>query len=101
MQLVQILLPLTDNEGQPFPSEMFEALKDDLTKQYQGVTAFVQTPAQGRWAGDGSGAAEDIAIFEVMVEKLDAADWQARRQQLETVFRQERIVIRYMSIGLV
>lgn len=102
MQLVQILLPLTDNDGRAFAPGMFETLKDELARQYGGVTAFVQAPAQGRWAPDGAIAAEeDIVIFEVMVEDLRADEWRARRRELEMRFDQERVVIRYMEIGLI
>ena len=81
---------------------MFETLKDELARQYGGVTAFVQAPAQGRWAPDGAIAAEeDIIIFEVMVEDLRADEWRARRRELEMRFDQERVVIRYMEIGLI
>ncbi|MDH4992396.1 hypothetical protein QEZ48_16405 [Aquamicrobium lusatiense] len=102
MQLVQILLPLTDNDGNPFPSQMFQTLKADLTKAYQGATAFVQAPAQGRWSQDNASAAEeDIVIFEVMIADLDLGQWQQRRGDLESRFQQERVVIRRMGIGLI
>ena len=102
MQLVQILLPLTDNDDKPFPKRMFEALKEDLTRQYQGVTAFIQAPAQGQWAPDDTSISkEDIVIFEVMVKGLRLEEWQQRRRDLEASFQQERVVIRYMAIGLI
>lgn len=101
MDLVQILLPLADNDGAPFPPAMFEALKE-LTREHQGVTAFVQAPARGRWAQSGAGPAEeDIVVFEVMVEDLRPEEWRARRTDLEIRFRQERVVIRHMAIGLI
>ena len=102
MQLVQILLPLSDNDGKPFPPEMFEALKEELTREYGGVTAFLQAPAQGRWSQDDAGEAEeDVVIFEVMAENLHLGQWQRRRGDLESRFRQERVVIRHMDIGLI
>jgi hypothetical protein len=102
VQLVQILLPLADNHGRAFAPGMFEALKDELAERYGGVTAFAQAPAQGRWAPDGAvPSEEDVVVFEVMVEKLRADEWLARRRDLEMRFRQERVVIRYMEIGLI
>ncbi|HTO31970.1 MAG TPA: hypothetical protein VL202_12435, partial [Pararhizobium sp.] len=81
MQLVQILLPLTDNDGKPFPPAMFETLKEDLTREYRGVTAFVQAPAQGRWTETEAGASEeDIVIFEVMVKELYLGQWKQRQR---------------------
>lgn len=101
-QLVQILLPLSDNEGKPFPSSVFEALKDELTNEFDGVTAFLQSPAEGRWTGNRAGSKdEEIVIFEVMVRDLDIVDWNKRRSDLEARFRQDRVIIRHMAIGLV
>ena|SRR5690606_17356467 len=102
MQLVQILLPLSDNDGQRFPPEMFETFKEELTREYGGVTAFLQAPAQGRWFQDEAGAAEeDVVIFEVMVENLHLGQWQQHRGDLESRFRQKRVLIRHMEIGLI
>lgn len=102
MQLVQILLPLSDNDGKPFPPEMFEILKQELTRDYRGVTAFVQAPAQGRWSEDEADVSEEnIVIFEVMVDDLNLGQWRRRRKDLERRFRQERVVIRHMTIGLI
>lgn len=99
MHLVQILLPRKDNEGTPFPPETFERLKRALADAFGGVTAFLQAPAEGLWQ---AGAARDeIVIFEVMVDRLDLADWRRRRGELEHRFRQERVIIRHMAIGLV
>lgn len=102
MRLVQILLPLSDNDGNPFPPDLFEALKEELTKEHEGVTAFVQAPADGRWSeGTGAVQQDDIVIFEVMVDELDNGQWQARRRELEARFRQERVVIRHIAIDLI
>lgn len=47
MYLVEILLPLNDNEGRPFDSEKFSALRERLTERFGGLTAFTRSPAQG------------------------------------------------------
>lgn len=101
MFLVQILLPLTDNSGESFGKASFDAVKNELTDAYGGVTAYVTSPAEGLWEDGDSDASERVVLFEVMTETLDQSDWTARRRSLEKRFRQERIVIRYMSIGVV
>jgi hypothetical protein len=63
MQLVQILLPLTDSDRNPFPSEMFDTLKEELTRDCRGVTAFVQAPAQGHWSEDEAGGSKKTLSF--------------------------------------
>lgn len=49
MHLVQILLPCMDNQGQPFGQEEFERVKEELAGRFDGVTAFLQAPADGLW----------------------------------------------------
>ena len=52
MRLVQILLPLYDNQRKPFPRAFFDHVREELTKQFGGVTAFVRSPAVGVWEND-------------------------------------------------
>ena len=95
MQLVQILLPLYDNDGQPFPRQQFESVRAELTDLFGGVTAYVRSPAQGLWQeDDGSVARDDVVIHEVMVEDLDGAWWQAYGERLRRAFAQEELVVR-------
>lgn len=101
MHLVQILLPRADNDGRPFPRAMFDQVKKDLTAAHGGVTAYVRSPAEGLWAEEGMALVDDVILFEVMAEPLDQAEWRRRRSALEQLFRQERIVIRHMTIGLI
>lgn len=73
MYLVQILLPCADNSGAPFPIEDFERLKHELATEFEGVTAFIQAPAEGLWKGGSEDSHDDIVIFEVMTEEFDVA----------------------------
>ncbi|MGX9572957.1 hypothetical protein ACWUKX_09780 [Mesorhizobium sp. f-mel] len=49
MHLVQILLPRADNTGRPFGREDFDRVKEDLASCFEGVTAYLQAPAEGQW----------------------------------------------------
>ena len=49
MFLVQLLLPLRDNEGRPFGRADFERVRSELADRFGGVTAFLQSPASGIW----------------------------------------------------
>ena len=42
--LIQILLPLVDNEGQLFPHSNYRRVRSEMTERFGGLTAF--TPAQ-------------------------------------------------------
>jgi hypothetical protein len=101
MNLVQILLPRADNKGRPFEREEFDRFKDELAAQFEGVTAYLQAPAEGLWRKGADSDADEIVIFEVMTEEVDLPDWRNRRSQLERRFRQDRVVIRYMPMTLI
>ena len=101
MFLIQILLPCADNSGVLFPKEDFESLKLELASAFGGVTAYIQAPADGLWRAGPEESHDEIVIFEIMVEVLDAAGWTARRAELERRFRQERVIIRHMAVGII
>ena len=101
MQLVQILLPRTDNAGRPFRQEEYDHVKKDLVRRFDGVTAYLQSPAEGLWRQGAEAANEEIVIFEVMVEEVDREDWRKRQIWLGEMFRQDKIVIRYLPMELV
>jgi hypothetical protein len=100
MQLVQILLPSADNAGRPFDRKDYDAVKEELASRFDGVTAYLQAPAEGLWHQGAKSRKDEIVIFEVMVETVDLTDWKARRLRLEKRFRQDKVVIRYMPMEL-
>ena len=96
MHLVQILLPLRDRQGQPFPRSAFTRVRAELMDRFGGVTAYLQSPAQGVWKDEEEGRVErdEIVVLEVMVEKLDRGWWAGYREQLRRRFEQEELVVR-------
>lgn len=95
MHLVQLFLPLYDNQGQPFPKASFDRVRLELADAFGGVTAFVRSPAVGLWEDDAGGVCrDDVVLFEVMVDTLDRAWWDAWRRTLEQRFGQEEILVR-------
>lgn len=95
MHLVQLLLPLRDNEGRPFPREMLDEVRHALTERFGGVTAHLRAPATGAWKDDdGDVARDDVVIVEVMADEMDRAWWADYRRALEARFRQDEIVVR-------
>jgi hypothetical protein len=100
MQLVQILLPLYDNSGQSFGEELYTKVRRDLTKRFGGLTAFTSAPAQGLWTSEGKTHRDDIVVFEVMAARVDAQWWRQYRHSLETMFRQDTIVIRAQPVKI-
>jgi hypothetical protein len=94
MHVVQILLPLTDNEGKPHPREIFDNIKRDLTTRFKGLTAYSRAPAEGLWKPRKGTKRDDIIVYEVMVPSFRLAWWKNYRMYLEKLLRQESIVIR-------
>jgi hypothetical protein len=99
MHLIQILLPLFDNEGAPIPQLQFRRVSQELADRFGGLTAFTRAPAEGQWRDDSAGITHDeIVILEVMAGELDRPWWANYRQELERRFRQDEIVIRAQDI---
>ena len=99
--LVQLLLPLYDNEGNGFAHSEFERVATELTERFGGLTAYTRAPAEGRWREGGEGTSRDeIVVYEVMTYPLDAGWWYEYRAELERRFTQDRIVIRAQSVTL-
>ena len=95
MHLVQILLPVRDNAGTPFPRADHDRVRHELTERFGGVTAYLRAPAAGAWKdGEGDVARDEIVIFEVMAAGLDRDWWRSYREDLERRFRQDEIIAR-------
>jgi hypothetical protein len=102
MHLVEIFLPLSDNEGREFGPEPLAQVRRELTEAFGGVTAFSRAPALGFWKDDEDKTArDDIVVLEVMTKGLDRSWWGAYRARLEMRFRQDVIVIRASPIDLI
>lgn len=102
MHLVQILLPLFDNEGRPQAPALFGAVRAELAGRFGGFTAYSRAPAEGVWQGEGQGTQrDDIMVVEVMAQTLDRAWWSAFRARLESDFRQEVVVVRAHPVEVI
>jgi hypothetical protein len=100
MHLIEILLPLNDNNARPFEAGKYAAIRKHLTERFGGLTAFTRSPAQGTTTNGSKTVHDDIIVFEVMTEKLDRSWWRSYRRQLEQEFRQDAIVIRASDVTL-
>jgi hypothetical protein len=102
MYLIQILLPLYDNEGKPFPQPEYERVRDELTDLYGGITTYVRSPAKGLWKESSTSTVhDDIVTYEVMTGSLDYDWWQAYREELAARFRQEVLIMRVSEVQLI
>ncbi|MCM3879951.1 MAG: hypothetical protein ND807_07580 [Vicinamibacterales bacterium] len=98
MYLVQILLPLYDNQGHAFDAAEYTRLRVELADRFGGVTAYMRAPARGVWRDEaGETTRDDIVIFEVMTPDLDREWWTLFRKEMETHFRQESVIVRALT----
>lgn len=100
MYLVQIFLPLRDNRGRRIAGAHFEHLSKELSNRFGGMTAFTRAPATGLWkkTKHSSPERDQMVIYEVMVKRLQRRWWRQECTRLESVFRQEQILIRAMAV---
>jgi hypothetical protein len=45
--MVELFLPLETPDGSPVPGGVIERIKQELTERFGGVTAHLQSPAEG------------------------------------------------------
>ena len=100
MHIVEILLPLRDNDGRRFPSALYARVREELVERFGGLTAFTRSPADGVWEEGGERSRDEIVLFEVMSDGIDRNWWQRYRAELEQLFRQDEIVVRAHEIEL-
>jgi hypothetical protein len=98
MYLIEIFLPLSDNQGVPFASTHYSEVRSTLTSKFSGLTAFTRAPAEGTDDGQNGERRDELIVFEVMVGELDKSWWKMFRQQLEAIFKQDQVLIRASDI---
>jgi hypothetical protein len=100
MHVVEIFLPLADNEGMRFTEHAFNEEKATLVERFGGVTIYSRAPVKGLWAQSGQSAEDDLVIFEIMTADLAGTWWEFYRQHLEAKFRQASVLIRARAVTL-
>lgn len=100
MHLIQILLPLFDNEGKTLPAVKFRKVQSELSSRFDGLTAYSRSAAEGLWKKGKSIRKDDIIVYEVMASHLHSKWWRRYKLTLEKRFRQDFIVIRAQKATL-
>lgn len=100
MHLIQILLPLRDNDDRPFDAAAYGRVRAELAERFGGITTFTRAPAEGVWKEGGRTSRDDLVVFEIMAPSLDRPWWEGYRADLERRFRQEAIVVRAIRVDM-
>jgi hypothetical protein len=75
--------------------------KRELTGRFNGLTAYLRSPAKGWWtAADGHTEQDDVVMVEVVTDMFDRAWWRAYAAALATRFRQETIHVRAVPVEM-
>jgi hypothetical protein len=101
MYLIQILLPLNDNQGKRLPFALHRDTMRELTRRFRGLTAYTRAPAEGVWKPRSGTKHDEIVVYEVMAPRLERKWWKAYRRALEKRFRQESVVVRAQELIII
>ncbi len=101
MYLIQMLLPLYDNEGKPFSTALYTEVRAEMVTRFGGLTAYARAPASGLWQeSQGQTVRDDLVIYEVLSARLDRIWWQDYRTTLEKRFVQDTLMVRAHRIHI-
>jgi hypothetical protein len=98
MKLVQIFLPLYDNNGRRLPKALYSRERERLVERFGGLTAHTRSPAQGLWRTGERVKRDDLVIFEVMIRRVDRKWWMEYRYRLEKRFKQKELLVRVQDV---
>jgi hypothetical protein len=104
MVLIQLLLPTRYSIGATVKDAAADLVdtRRELAETFDGVTAYVRSPAKGMWtAPDGHTEQDEVVMVEVVTDRFDGPWWRGYVSTLATRFRQDRIHVRAMQIQLV
>jgi len=94
--LIQILLPRgTAGKDDRTEDSPFARTRAELVEKFDGVTAYLRSPALGAWvAPDGRVERDEIVMVEVLTQTFDRSWWRAYAATLADRFDQDSIHIR-------
>jgi hypothetical protein len=98
--LVQLLLPLHDGGGHPYPSASFLRIRQELSRLFGGITAYCRAPPGPETViiDPETQRGDDFVVYEVMAPRLEPGWWHAYRSELERRFQQGPIVVRAQAV---
>jgi hypothetical protein len=100
MVLIQLLLPTT-GESRDRAVTALATTRRELVDRFDGVTAYVRSPAKGIWtAPDGHTEADDVVMVEVVTDTFDRAWWRTYRLTLARRFAQDTIHVRALPVEM-
>jgi hypothetical protein len=100
MVLIQLLLPTSAAVNADGLAPL-AATRRELTERFNGLTAYIRSPATGWWiAPDGHPEQDDVVMVEVVTDRFDRAWWGAYAAILAARFGQESIHLRAVPVEM-
>jgi len=100
MVLIQLLLPTIGSRRADGLALLAETRRE-LAERFNGLTAYLRSPAKGLWtAPDGHTEEDDVIMVEVVTETFDRTWWRAYASTLAARFHQERIHVRAVPVDM-
>jgi hypothetical protein len=101
--LIQLLLPTTFPNGTA-SQDASAAVTDtrrELAQTFDGLTAYVRSPAKGIWtAPDGHLEQDDVVMSEIVTDRFNREWWRAYSTVLSKRFTQDVIHVRALAVEL-
>jgi len=98
--LIQILLPRTTGDG-TVSDRAFSETRRELIGLYEGITAYLRSPASGAWTDpDGRVEYDEMVMVEILANSFDRHWWRSYAGTLAHRFQQKEIHIRALPAEL-
>jgi len=92
--LIQLLLPLQDENGEVFPAARYAKVHKQLIEKFGGLTLYQRNPAEGYWKnGSSKTIKEPMLVHEVLSGAIEEDFWKQLKSSLMKEFRQQDIQI--------
>ena len=100
MVLIQLLLPTNAEANAEGLSPLAETRRE-LAKRFNGLTAYLRSPAKGWWtAPDGHAEQDDVVMVEVVTDTFDRAWWRTYVATLAARFGQRSMHLRAVPVDM-
>ena len=99
MVLIQLLLPTTVAKGDAISDDVLGETRDELIRQFGGLTAYGRSPASGVWTSpEGRVERDNVVMIEILAEAFDVPWWRDYAGRLKRRFEQDSIHIRASEV---
>lgn len=98
MVMIQLLLPALGPDGEPL-DEQVAVTRRELLAKFQGLTAYLRSPAVGAWTNpEGNVERDQVVMVEVVTDEFDRDWWRQYQVTVADRFAQREIHVRALPV---